>query len=257
VLHVASPLSGGAVVDRNAYVAPARDGSLRVLRAATKAGVKRVVMTSASAAARAPLRSGRTGDETVWSDPEDAQFDAYRVSKILAERAAWDYMREVGAEQRFTTILPGAVFGPVLTKETIGSVGIIRGLLHGQPPGVPRIGFWVVAVRDLAALHVDAMTAPAAAGERFIAAGEFMWMGELADTLRVALGPRGARVPTRRLPDVLVRLLATFTPNLRQVTPLLGVKFIQTSEKARRSLGFSPRPARETIVDCAESLLAL
>jgi dihydroflavonol-4-reductase len=255
VLHVASPLGGGNLRDSNALVAPAREGTLRVLRAATRAGVKRVVMTSAAAAARPPQRSDRVSDETVWADPADRQFDAYRRSKILAERAAWDFMAGQTGSTTFSTILPGAVFGPVLTKESRGSVQVIQRLLAGRPPGVPRIGFYVVDVRDLADLHIRAMTAPEAAGQRFIAAGDFMWMKDMASTLRSALGATAPKVPTRELPDFLVRFLALFIPQLRMLTPVLGLRLGLTSEKARRLLGFSPRPATTTIVDCARSLV--
>ena len=257
VLHVASPLgSGEAALDRDAFVAPARDGTLRVLNAAVKAGVRRVVMTSAAATARPPLNSGQTSDETVWADPDDPQFDAYRRSKILAERAAWDFMRDQGGTTQFATVLPGAVFGPVLTRDRPGSVAIIQGLLSGRPQGVPRLGLAIVDVRDLADLHVRAMTTPEAAGQRFIAVGQFLWMKDVARTLRERLGPRAARVPTRELPDLVIRLLALFMPRMRMLVPVLGVRGDPSSAKARRMLGFSPRPAAETIVDCAESLLA-
>lgn len=257
VLHVASPLgSGEAALDRDAFVAPARDGTLRVLRAAVKAGVRRVVMTSAAATARPPLKSGRASDETVWADPDDPQFDAYRRSKILAERAAWDFMRDKGGATQFATVLPGAVFGPVLTRDRPGSVAIIQGLLSGRPRGVPRLGLSLVDVRDLADLHVRAMTAPEAAGQRFLAVGEFLWMKDVARILRERLGPRAAKVPTRELPDLVVRLLALFMPQIRMLVPVLGVRTQPDSAKARRLLGFSPRPAAETVVDCAESLLS-
>jgi nucleoside-diphosphate-sugar epimerase len=256
VLHIASPLGGGGPRDRNALIAPARDGTLRVLQAAVKAGVKRVVMTSAAAAARPPLNSGRISDETVWSDPSDPQFDAYRVSKILAERAAWDFMSRSGGSTQFTTILPGAVFGPIWSPENLGSVEIIHGLLNGRTVAVPRLGFWIVDVRDLADLHIRAMISPAAAGQRFIAAGEFMWMADIAAELRSQLGSAAARTPTRRLPDFVVRLLLPFMPNLRALAPLLGRQFPLTSGKARQVLGFSPRPAATTVVDCARSLLS-
>jgi dihydroflavonol-4-reductase len=255
VLHVASPLGGGPG-NQNALIVPARDGTLRVLRAAVKAGVKRVVMTSAAATARAPLRSGRISDETVWSDPSDPQFDAYRVSKILAERAAWDFMSRNAGSTQFTAILPGAVFGPILSPENLGSVQIIQGLLNGRPAAVPRLGFWIVDVRDLADLHIRAMISPAAAGQRFIAAGEFMWMADIAAALRSQLGGLAARTPTRRLPDFVVGLLLPFMPNLRALAPLLGRQFALTSDKARQILGFSPRPAATTVVDCARSLLS-
>ena len=255
VLHVASPLGGGASKDRDALIAPARDGTLRVLRAAAKAGVKRVVMTSAAAAARPPLTADRASDETVWSDPEDPQFDAYRVSKILAERAAWDFMKGEGKTSVLTTILPGAVFGPIRDAANLGSVQIIHGMLRGRPGALPRLGFWIVDVRELADLHIRAMTADAAAGQRFIAAGEFMWMEDMAKTLRAQLGERAAKVPTRRLPDFVVRLLVPFLANLRSLAPLLGRRFPLNTDKSRKVLAFAPRPAATTLIDCARSLL--
>lgn len=255
VLHVASPLGGGTPGDRNSLVAPARDGTLRVLRAAAQAGVKRVVMTSAAATARPPLTTDQTSDESIWADPDDPQFDAYRVSKILAERAAWDFMNREGGTTQLTTVLPGAVFGPILAAENLGSVQIIQGMLKGKPAALPRLGFWIVDVRDLADLHIRAMTAATAAGQRFIAAGEYMWMEDIARTLRTELGEAAAKAPTRRLPDIVVRMLLPFAPKLRSLAPLLGRRFPLTSAKARQTLGFAPRPAAMTIVDCARSLL--
>ncbi|EJN02129.1 aldehyde reductase [Phyllobacterium sp. YR531] len=254
VMHVASPLSGGNPADRNSYVKPARDGTLRVLRAAVNAGVKRVVMTSAAATARPPLTSKRISDETVWADPDDPQFDAYRVSKILAERAAWEFMNEHRRTTEFTTVLPGAVFGPVLAPHNLGSVKIIQDLLNGFPRVIPKLGFWIVDVRDLADIHVRAMISKDAAGERFIAAGNFMWMDEIAGVLRSGLGIKGKKVPTRQLPEFLVKILLPFLPNLKPLAPLIGHKFLLTTQKVRKVLGFNPRPHRDTIIDCANSL---
>jgi dihydroflavonol-4-reductase len=255
VLHVASPLGGGAALDRDALVAPALEGTRRVLRAAVRAGVTRVVMTSAAAAARPPLDSNRASDESIWADPGDPQFDNYRLSKMLAERAAWDLMSELGATNRFTTILPGAVFGPVLSKENLGSVGIIQRLLNGRPPVLPRLGFAIVDVRDLAELHVRAMTSADAAGHRFLAAGEFLWMEEIARILKSTLGARAAKVPARLIPNIVFRLVAALAPDLRSLSPLLGKMLPVTAEKARRLLQFAPRPASTTIVDTAASLI--
>jgi nucleoside-diphosphate-sugar epimerase len=251
VLHVASPLPMGAVLDREALVPAARDGTLRVLRAAVKAGVKRVVMTSASATTRQPLMSNVVSDETMWADPADLQFDAYRVSKIRAEKAAWEFMRTFAGATELTTILPGAVFGPVLSADSIGSVKIIRDLLAGRPPAMPQLGFWVTDVRDLADAHIKAMAWPQAAGERFIVAGHFLWMAEMAKILRNRLG---ARIPTRVLPNWVVRLLVPFMADLRTLAPLVGRRFAIDTGKARRVLGLVPRPAEETLVDCARSL---
>jgi len=254
VLHVASPLPMGALLDREALVPAARGGTLRVLRAAVDAGVARVVMTSAAATARPPLSSNTVSNETLWADPADPQFDAYRVSKIKAETAAWDFMRSAGGKTELTTILPGAVFGPVLTADGIGSVKIVQDLLAGRPAAMPQLGFWVVDVRDLADAHIRAMISPDAAGERFIVAGRFLWMTEMAATLRARLD---ARTPTRVLPNWLVRMLVPFMADLRTLAPLVGRKFEIDTGKARRLLRVDPRPAEETLVDCARSLTAI
>ncbi len=254
VLHVASPLGGGVAGDRESLVAPAREGTLRVLGAAARAGVKRVVMTSAAATTRQRLSHPVRSDETMWADPEDPQFDAYRVSKIRAEKAAWEFMWKSGGATEFTTILPGAVFGPVLSADNLGSVRIVKDLAEGRPPRMPRLGFWVVDVRDLAAAHVRAMIEPKAAGQRFIVAGNFLWMEEMAQALREGLGADGTKVPRKRLPGWAVRLLVPFMPQLRTLAPLIGRRFEMDTGKARRVLGFNPRPAGVTLVDCARSV---
>jgi dihydroflavonol-4-reductase len=152
VLHVASPLGGGTP---DAMIAAARDGTLRVLRAAVSAGAKRVVMTSAANAA-SPSSYAAEGvtDETLWTDPGDPGLIAYRRSKTLAERAAWDFM---SGSTELVTVLPGAVFGPILTTGTIGSVGIVARMLSGKMRGIPRIGLEIVDVRDLADVHIRAV----------------------------------------------------------------------------------------------------
>lgn len=253
VLHVASPLGVTETRDDSAMIVPARDGTLRVLRAAVNAGVKRVVMTSAAAAARVPKKQNLLSDETVWSDPKDRRFDAYRRSKIMAERAAWDFMK--GKQTEFATVLPGAVFGPVLNKADFGSVAIIAGMLQGQPSALPKVALWIVDVRDLSDLHIRAMTAPEAAGQRFLATGEMMWMIDIAKTLRAHLGTNGSKVPRRELSNFAARVLALFVPQLRFLTSELGRRNDVTSAKARKLLGFAPRPAADTIMDCANSLL--
>jgi len=267
VLHVASPLDlsprGAATPD--AMVATARDGTLRVLRHATAAGVKRVVMTSAANTA-SPSSYATEGvtDETLWTDPDDPALIPYRRSKTVAERAAWDFMDSdtirTGSgtvRTELVTVLPGAVFGPILTTSNIGSVGIVGRMISGKMRGVPRIGLEIVDVRDLIDVHIRAMTSLEAAGQRFLATGEFMWMRDMARVLRAGLGADGRRVSTREIPDFAVRLAARYRdPSLREITPALGRRNRHTTEKARRVLGWQPRPARDTILDCARSLLA-
>ncbi|NUP35249.1 MAG: NAD-dependent epimerase/dehydratase family protein [Streptomycetaceae bacterium] len=258
VLHVASPL-GLSADGPDALVATARDGTLRVLRAATAAGVRRVVMTSAANAA-SPSSYATEGvtDETLWTDPSDPTLIPYRRSKTLAERAAWDFMEGYDGPTELATVLPGAVFGPVLTADTTGSVGIVARMITGGMAGIPRIGLEIVDVRDLVDVHIRAMTSPAAAGQRFLATGEFQWMADMARTLRDGLGEHGRRVPTREIPDFVIRLLARFRdPSLREITPALGRRNRHSTEKARTLLDWRPRPARQAVLDCAESLIAL
>ena len=258
VLHVASPMGADDPKDKDpdALLVPARDGALRVLRAATAAGVKRVVMTSAAnTASPSSYRDEGVSDETLWTDPADPTLPAYRRSKTAAERAAWDFMAGHDGPTTLTTILPGAVFGPILTPRTLNSVQVIGRLVKGMP-GTPRIGFEVVDVRDLVDVHIRAMTSPEAAGQRFLATGGFLWMSDAARALRDGLGEDGGKVPTRTVPDFLVRLSAVFDPSLREIMPALGRRHRHTTAKAERVLGWRARPAAETVVACGKSLIA-
>ncbi len=255
VLHVASPMGAGAAPkDPEVLIRPARQGALRVLRAAVDAGVPRVVMTSSCAAATPLPGSDGEFDERLWTDPNQPGLDTYRRSKVIAERAAWDYMAEQGGDTTLATVLPGAVFGPIQSTANLGSVQVIGRMLTGMP-GVPRIGLNVVDVRDVADLHIRAMEAPEAAGERFIAVSEFLWMSQVAAELRGRLGSAAARVPTRTLPDVAVRILARLRPEMGGIVPMLGRRYTYRTDKARTVLGWQPRPASTTVLDCARSLL--
>ncbi|HOY77674.1 MAG TPA: NAD-dependent epimerase/dehydratase family protein [Hyphomonadaceae bacterium] len=254
VLHVASPLGQGSEKDPDALVKPAREGTLRVLRAAVKAGTKRIVLTSSCGAAT-PVTMGvnTVTDEETWSDP--SKQDPYRRSKTLAEKAAWEFMRAEGGSTEFTTILPSGVFGPVLSQEGLGSVQFIQRIFDGRLPRIPNVGLNIIDVRDLAVAHVDAMTAPGAAGQRLIVSGDFMWMKDIAAVLKAKLGAQGDKVSTKELPDFVVKLGANFNPALNTLKPLLRRSHRFSSEKARRLIGLKTRPAEDTVIDCARSLL--
>lgn len=252
VLHVASPIGTDMPSDPNDLIVPAREGALRALAAAAKAGVKRVVLTSSVAAAASPGED-ITSDESAWTAPDDP--DAYRQSKLQAERAAWDFVSK-HPELELATVNPSMVIGPVLTPENMGSVQVVWRILAGKLPGIPKLGFPLVDVRDVVDLHLRAMTMPEAKGERFIASTQFLWMSEIAAILRDKLGARAPKVPKRNVPSAVIRLMSIFDRSLRRVTPNLGRKRRFSSAKAQRVLGWSPRPVAQSVLDCAESLIA-
>ncbi|WP_245312694.1 SDR family oxidoreductase, partial [Bradyrhizobium macuxiense] len=195
VFHVASPLVSYEPKDENELIVPAREGTLRVLRAARDAGVKRVVVTSSFAAIGYghPLRS-TPFDETVWTNLDSNDVQAYPKSKTLAERAAWDFIAREGGGLELAVVNPTAVFGPALGPDFSESIGIIKALLDGAMPAVPRIHFGLVDVRDVADLHLRAMTSPKAKGERFLAvSGETMSVLQIARVLRAKLGSKARR----------------------------------------------------------------
>jgi nucleoside-diphosphate-sugar epimerase len=257
VLHVASPFPPAQPKDPDELIVPARDGTLRVLRASVDAGVRRVVVTSSVAAVRHSSRHAGKAElsEEDWSDPDDTSLTPYTRSKTIAELAAWEFMRECGEEEKLVTVQPGAIVGPLLSDDRSFSLQAVERMLTGSMPGVPRLGFSFIDVRDVAALHVGAMTAPDAGGQRLIAAGTFLWLSEVAAILRERLGADAAKVPRRKVPNVVVRVIALFDPGVRSIVSDLGHKTTYSLENARRRVGWSPRPVEDTIVDCARSLL--
>lgn len=259
VLHVASPLPPNLPKDENEIIVPAREGTLRVLRAARDAHVKRVVLTSSFAAigyGRKP--QGAPFDEADWTDPNGDDLTAYTKSKALAERAAWDFIAKEGNSLELCAINPVGVFGPVLGPDYSASILLIQRLMDGALPGCPKLNFGIVDVRDVASLHLLAMTHPAAKGERFLAvAGDFMWIREMATVLKDCMGASAKRVPTRELPNWLLRLASLKDPAIKLILPELGKAKNATSEKARRMLGWDPRSNEEALAATAESLVRL
>ena len=256
VLHVASPLGVAAPKDPNELIAPAREGAKRAVAAAMKAGVKRVVLTSSVAAPSPGTNGDSLADETVWTDPAGAKVSAYSQSKTLAERAAWDLIGASDGVTSLATINPALVVGPILSRDFSASIQVIERLVAGRVPGLPRLGFNLVDVRDVADLHIRAMTAPQAAGQRFIAAANYAWMADVAAILKANLGADGAKIPTMRIPDLVLRVAGLFDRDLASVTGGLGQKHDYSSAKAQSILGWRPRPLSETVLDCARSLIA-
>jgi nucleoside-diphosphate-sugar epimerase len=259
VLHVASPFPSNVPKNDDELVVPAREDALRVLRVARDAGVKRVVLTSSFAAIgyghppqNAPF------NETDWTDLTAEGLTAYVKSKTIAERVAWDFIAREGGNLELSVVNPVGVFGPVLGPDYSTSILIVQRMMDGAVPGLPKLCFGAVDVRDVADLHIRAMTHPAANGERFLAiAGDFLWLVEIAKLLKRRQGAAAKRIPTRELPNWLGRLAALRDPAVKQILPELGKVKNATSEKARRMLGWAPRSNEESIVATAESLMRL
>ncbi len=259
VLHVASPLPPSVPKNEDELIAPAREGTLRVLRASRDAGVRRVVLTSSFAAIGYGYKS-RTApfNETDWTDLDGEVVAPYQKSKTLAERAAWDFMAKEGAALELSVVNPVGVFGPVLGPDYSASILIVQRMMDGALPGAPQLYFGVVDVRDVADLHIRAMAHPAAKGERFLAiAGDFMSMLDIAKVLKARMGAAGKKAPTRELPNWLVRIAALRDPAIRLILPELGKLKNASNEKAKRLLGWAPRSNEESIVATAESLVRL
>ncbi|MGD0189680.1 MAG: aldehyde reductase [Rhizomicrobium sp.] len=258
VMHVASPIPATAPKHENDLILPAREGALRVLRAARAAHVRRVVMTSSfGAIAYGHKRRKTPFDETDWTNVK-RNVPAYQKSKTIAERAAWDFVAKEGGGLELSVVNPVGVFGPVLGPDYSPSIQLIRRLLDGAIPGCPKLHFAFVDVRDVADLHLRAMTNPLAKGERFIAvAGKSISMLDVAKVLKRRMGVAAKKVPTRELPNWLVRIAALRDPAIRLLVPQLGKIRGATGAKAIRMLAWSPRSNEEAIVATAESLVRL
>jgi nucleoside-diphosphate-sugar epimerase len=259
VLHVASPFPPNLPKHENELIVPAREGTLRVLRAARDAGVKRVVLTSSFAAIGYGQPAQQSPfNETNWTNPDGEGVTPYTKSKTLAERAAWDFIQREGGTLELSVVNPVGVFGPVLGPDYSTSILLVQRLMDGAIPGCPKLYFGAVDVRDVADLHLRAMTDAAAKGERFLAvAGDFMSILDIAKILKQRMGEAAKRVPTRELPNWMVRLAALRDPAVKQIIPELGKRKNATNEKAKRVLDWNPRSNEESIVATAESLVRL
>ncbi len=258
VLHVASPVRPGHLRNPDELIVPAREGTLRVLRAARDAGVARVVLTSAFHA----VGWGHPHDEHIFTEADwtilgGPGVDAYGASKTIAERAAWDFMAAEGGSLQLTAMLPVAVMGPVMGSSVSGSNQLIQRMLAGRMPGLPNLYLPIVDVCDVAAAHILAATAEGAAGERFLlSGGPALSMRQIGALLRARLGADAADVPTRTIPDAVVRAGALVSAEMRSLVPDLGYARAVSNDKARRVLGWRPGDPREAVVAAARSLVA-
>ncbi len=236
VYHLASPMIQSS--DPDEVVVPARDGALRVLKAARAAGVPRVVLTSSFAAIGYSPKPVRDYTEDDWTDPDTPGLAAYPLSKTVAERAAWDFFRSDGGDTELVVINPTWIAGPTLTIDARSSLQVFTAMLTGAMTHAPRQRFGIADVRDVADLHIAAMAAPDAAGKRYLALadGPTMTFLGVAQVLRQRLGTFAKRVPTAEVPG--------------EEPPALVIH----NDRAKRELGFRPRAVEDTIVETAESL---
>lgn len=256
VAHLASPLPEASPKDENDLIVPARDGALRALRFAKEAGVKRVVMTSSMAAIAYGVDRGEyTFSEKDWTNLDHPDVYPYVKSKTIAERAARDWMDANGGDMEFCTINPSMVLGPILSPDFSTSIEAVKKMMDGSFPGAPDLGFCVVDVRDVADLHVRALTAANMDGERFFAAGKFYKLHDIAMVLKDRLGDEARKVPSRKLPDWLMKIVAIWDPVARQVKSELGKVRHADASHAREKLGWRTRDEEQTIVDTARSMI--
>lgn len=256
LIHTASPFPLIQPADESELIRPAVEGTRRALRAARDAGVGRVILTSSIAAVvSTELPAGRARyTEADWSEPSHPTANAYGKSKTLAERAAWDFVRDEAPELALTTINPGLVLGRPLDATFGTSLQVVERVLRGRDPVLPQVGFPVVDVTDIARMHLAAMERPEAAGQRFLGAAEFMWFTEIAATLAAAHPER--RIPVRRAPDLLIRALALFDRSIAVIVPALGRRTDLDTTRAREILGIQFTPAAECVRASGEYLVA-
>ena len=259
VLHVASPITLEQPKDENELIGPAVEGTLRVMRAAKKAGVKRVVLTSSFGAigyGHKPTEVPFT--EETWTDITYKGISTYVKSKTLAEKAAWDFIRNEGGNLELAVINPTGIFGPLIGSNVTSSLQIIQQLMSGKLKATPQMNFGIVDVRDVADAHIRAMEIEDAKGQRFILqAGKTLSLHEVAMILRDEMGDLANKVPTIVMPNWVVRIAGLFDSTARTIVPQLGQFKNVSSEKAMTILGWTPRTNEEAIVSSGESVVRL
>ena len=258
VLHTASPNPPSVPRDENEVIRPAVEGTLRVLRAAAASDtVRRVVLTSSSLAISGGHTERRAAPYTEddWAIVE--RTAPYGKSKVLAERAAWQFVGDLPEQRRLELVVvnPGVVLGPLQRPEVSTSVEVVHRLLNRSMPAVPQLSYSLVDVRDLAVAQRLAMESPKAAGNRYICAGPDTWMRDMAAILAAEFGPRGIRVPTRRLPYWAMWLIARFDPTVRLALGYVGRAEPLSSRKAIDELGWTMRPTAEILRATGQSLI--
>ncbi|WP_300558727.1 aldehyde reductase [Companilactobacillus sp.] len=259
VIHVASPTPKLNFKNPDEMIRPAVDGLLRVYRAARDAGVKRVVLTSAYGAVFAGHKNRQTPyTEEDWSNLDAKNIHPYQISKTMSEKAAWKFIEEEGNGMEMAAVNPVGVMGPVLSAKYSHSNVQIQQMLEGKIKSLPNVDSGYVDVRDVASLHILAMTSPKAAGQRFLATtGETLSMMDVANILRNAFLKYADNLPTKTIPNFVVKIAAKFNPNLRMIATIVGGYAETSDKKATTMLGWTHRSAKEAIIATAQSMIDL
>ena len=255
IQHIASPFPLEAPDNREALVPEARAGAQRLLEHGFSAGADRIVMTSSMVAmmGQPGRKKHMTVKETDWSDPDWKPLTAYPVSKTRAELSAWAYVEAQDLKDKLVTVCPGLVFGPDSYGNGGASLGLIKAMFAGDFPKMPKVSYPIIDVRDVAAIHIAAMTAPKAGGRRLMAAGQTLWMHEIASVLKAAY-PDDKNIPKGSLPNFMVRLVGLFDDRIKSIIPDLGVFHQADANYVSNITKVIPRPAKEAILSAAKSL---
>ncbi|MEO0570604.1 MAG: aldehyde reductase [Bacteroidota bacterium] len=256
VLHVASPFPFSQPKNADEVIKPAVEGALRVLKAASKSGVKRLVLTSSFGAVGYTHKSENLPiTEGDWTNTNDKTMTPYILSKTFAEKAAWEFIENDISNMELAVICPRLILGPLLGDNLSTSVKAVQGIFNGSMKGYPNVSYGIIDVRDVADLHIRAMRYPKAAGERFLASsGEPMTFKDMALLMKKKLGEKGNRISTKVYPNWLVRIVALFNPAVKNIVHQLGKTFVTDNSKPTRLLGWEPRTREEAVLATMESL---
>lgn len=257
VLHIASPIHLAVPKDENEMIKPAVEGTLRVLKASKNAGVKRVVMTSNFGAVGYSHKDPTTLiTEESWTDPNEKGLSAYNKSKIIAEKSAWDFVKNESANLELTVINPVAIFGPSLNATLSSGFELLKNVLDGTMKRIPNLELAIVDVRDLADLHIKAMENPKANGQRFLAlSGGSMTLPQISEMLKIKMPEFTQKASTKTVPDWVVKFAGLFNPKAKALAPMLGINRKASNEKAKTVLGWKPRTNEEALLATVESLV--
>lgn len=257
VLHIASPIFLRLPKNEDEMIRPAVDGTLRVLKAARDSGVKRVVMTSNfGAVGYSHKEKNSLITEESWTDPNEKGLSTYNKSKILAEKAAWDFIEKEGGALELSVINPMGIFGPSLNDDLSSGFELLKKLLDGSMKAIPDIRLGIVDVRDVAELHILAMEKPQAKGERFLAlSGGTMSLMEIVKLLKEKMPYVTTKAPAKSLPTFIIRLSSIFNDQAKAILPLVGINRNASNKKAKTILGWVPRTNEEAVTASVISLI--